>query len=261
MEENKKEPEDKIQELSRQIEEIKQTASTNIVPLPVAIIMASALIAGSVIYASVNYKNSLAASVNAPKFVATNTNSAIPATPEDHILGNKNAPVKIVEYSDLECPFCKMFHQTMHQIMDKYGKSGQVAWVYRHFPLDQLHPKARHEAVATECASEQGGNDAFWKFADKIFEITPSNNGLDPAELPRIAETIGIDKTKFVSCLANQKYDGRIAKDEQSGTNAGAQGTPYSVLFTPKGNQIVINGAQRYEDVKKLIDQALAESQ
>ena len=104
-----------------------------------------------------------------------------PISPDDHILGNVNAKIIIVEYSDLECPFCKMFHNTMHQVVEK--SNGNVAWVYRHYPILQLHPKAFHEAEATECAWEQGGNSAFWKYTDKLFEITPSNNGLDETQL------------------------------------------------------------------------------
>ena len=104
-----------------------------------------------------------------------------PVSSDDHILGNVNAKIIIVEYSDLECPFCKMFHNTMHQVVEK--NNGDVAWIYRHYPIPQLHPKAFHEAEATECAWEQGGNSVFWKYTDKIFEITPSNNGLDEAKL------------------------------------------------------------------------------
>lgn len=96
----------------------------------------------------------------------------------DYILGDKNAEVIIYEYSDTECPFCKRFHATMHEIMS--ANQGKVAWVYRHFPLDSIHPKTRKEAEAVLCAGELGGNTAFWKYLDTIFEITPANNGLDP---------------------------------------------------------------------------------
>ena len=104
-----------------------------------------------------------------------------PVSSEDHILGNKNAKIVIVEYSDLECPFCKVFHNTMHQVVEK--SNGDVAWVYRHYPIPQLHKKAFHEAEATECAWEQKGNDGFWKYMDKLFEITTSNDGLDESRL------------------------------------------------------------------------------
>ena len=104
-----------------------------------------------------------------------------PVSSDEHILGNANAKIIVVEYSDLECPFCKVFHNTMHQVVEK--SNGDVAWVYRQYPIPQLHPKAFHEAEATECAWEQGGNKAFWKYIDKVFEITPSNNGLDESKL------------------------------------------------------------------------------
>lgn len=104
-----------------------------------------------------------------------------PVSPDDHILGNKKAKIVIVEYSDLECPFCKVFHNTMHQVVEK--SNGDVAWVYRHYPIPQLHKKAFREAEATECAWEQKGNDGFWKYMDKLFEITTSNDGLDESRL------------------------------------------------------------------------------
>ncbi len=103
-----------------------------------------------------------------------------PISADDHILGNIGAKIVILEYSDLECPYCKVFHKTMHQVIES---NPDIAWVYRHYPIPQLHPKAFHEAEASECAWEQGGNDAYWKYMDKIFEITPSNNGLDVKEL------------------------------------------------------------------------------
>ena len=113
-----------------------------------------------------------------------------PVSDGDHILGDKNASVKIVEFSDTECPFCKRFHTTMQQVVK--DNNGQVAWVYRHFPLDQLHSKARKEAEATECAAEMGGSEKFWAYLNRIMEVTPSNNGLDPAELPAIAAYVGL---------------------------------------------------------------------
>ena len=119
--------------------------------IPIAIVVAGALVAGALFFAG----RSASPTTN------NNNNGGsaadvVPVSADDHILGNPNAPLVIVEYSDLECPFCKNFHGTMHQIIDEYGKDGLVAWVYRHFPLDSLHSKARREAEATECAGEQG---------------------------------------------------------------------------------------------------------
>jgi protein-disulfide isomerase len=106
-----------------------------------------------------------------------------PVTEKDHIAGNPSADLILVEYSDPECPFCKKFHTTMLQVMDTYGKDGKVAWVYRHFPLDAIHSKARKEAEAIECAGELGGNDKLWAYLNKLEEITPANNQLDPSLL------------------------------------------------------------------------------
>jgi protein-disulfide isomerase len=108
----------------------------------------------------------------------------VPVTAADHIRGDISAPVKIVEYSDLECPFCKRFHTTLQEIMkSSYGTENKVAWVFREFPLAQLHPKAVKEAEAAECVAELGGNEAYWKFIDKVEEVTPGNNKLDEAKI------------------------------------------------------------------------------
>lgn len=177
----------------------------------------------------------------------------------DHIRGNPNAPVKIVEYSDFECPFCKGFHATMKQVMDEYGASGKVAWVYRHFPLEQLHPvKARKEAVATECANEQGGNDAFWKYADRFFELTPSNNQTDiDTVLPQIAKEIGLNVATFNECLASTKYDQHIENEVQNAVATGGQGTPWSIVVGKDEKKYPLSGAQPYPNVKQLIEAAL----
>jgi len=178
-----------------------------------------------------------------------------PVTKEDHIWGNINAPIKIVEFSDLECPFCKRFHVTMKQIVAEYGD--QVAWVYRQLPLNSIHSKATKEAEASECAAELGGNDAFWAYIDKIFEVTPSNNGLNLALLPQIARDIGLDQNKFESCLESGVHLARIASDIEDAGNSGARGTPYSVIIAPNGEKYTIPGALPFEQVKLLIDQAL----
>ena len=149
-------------------------------------------------------------------------------------LGNPKAPIMIVEFSDTECPYCKTFHATMHQVIDTYGKTGKVAWVYRHFPIDNIHSKARKEAEATECAAELGGNDGFWKYLDNLYKITPSNNELDLSLLPKIAEDSGLDKEKFVTCLDSGKYADKVEKDYQDAVAAGGQGTPYPVIITKR---------------------------
>ena len=176
---------------------------------------------------------------------------------DDHIRGFFNAPVKIVEFSDPECPFCKKFHNTMKQVMEEYGKSGKVAWVYRHFPLDQLHSKARKEAEAIECASELGGNKKFWEYVDRLMEITPSNNQLNPVKLQEIAEYIGLDKKKFETCLSSGKYAEKIQGHVDDAVSAGGRGTPYTVVVGTLGRKFPVDGAVPYESLKETIEQAL----
>lgn len=234
--------------------------------IPGSIVAAGLVIAGAILYSQgLPVKNTQPSSTNEtsnqPQIVdSTLSNGAFEnITDSDHILGDPNAPVKIVEYSDLECPYCKQFHQTMHQIVNDFSKDGRVVWVYRHFPLEQLHPKALHESEAAECAAELGGNSKFWAYIDRIFEITPSNNGLDANELPKIAEYIGLDKNKFEQCLASGKYKDAILASVQDAIRAGAQGTPYSIILAKDGRQLEINGAQPYEIVKDMVQDALEE--
>ncbi len=179
-----------------------------------------------------------------------------PVTDADHVRGDlSKAKVAIVEYSDTECPFCKDFHPTLKQVVAEYGD--QVAWVYRHFPLTSIHPKAVKEAEATECANELGGPEKFWAFLDKIYEVTPANNGLDAAQLPVIAQQVGLDRAKFESCLSSGKYSQKIQDDIAAAAAAGAQGTPYSVILT--GDQkIPLEGAVPFAQIKSALDQLLA---
>lgn len=226
--------------------------------IPIAIVVAGVFIAGAVFYSSPGDETALQQSPP-PSSDDRSPDNIRPVSSEDHLKGDPRALVKLVEFSDLECPFCKNFHLTMQQIMDEYGQSGQVAWIYRHFPLDQLHSKARQEAEATECANELGGNDAFWSYVDQIYEITPSNNRLDLSLLPEIAENIGLNRSQFKSCLESGQYAQHIENDYQDSVNSGGRGTPYSIVIAPNGKTFVISGAQPYSIVKSIIELALKE--
>lgn len=239
-----------------------ESKKSNQISIPVAIILAGIIIAGAVIYSSGKNTDDNTVKAQQQQPVAQQTGDLEkmkPVTSEDHIRGDVNAPVKIVEYSDTECPFCKRFHDTMKQVIDEYGKNGKVAWVYRHFPLDQLHSKARKEAEATECAAELGGNNKFWSYLDRLMEITPANNGLDPVELPKIAEYVGLDKTKFNECLTSGKYAQKIEEHVQNAQATGGNGTPWSIVVGPKGKKYPLSGAQPYTSVKQMIESALQE--
>lgn len=233
----------------------------NALSVPVAIIFAGTIIGVSVIV-SAKIKSTTQPQ-NIGQQVAGQPTGNLEAvnkvTSKDHIRGNPNAKITIVEYSDTECPFCKQFHQTMKQIIAEYGDSGKVAWVYRNFPLDQLHPKARKESEALECANEVGGNDKFWEYTDRLYEVTPSNNRLEESELPKIAQYVGLDVQKFNSCLSSGKYAQHVEDDVKNATETGGNGTPWSIVITKDGKKYPLSGAQPYSSVKQMIEGILNE--
>ena len=202
----------------------------NVLTLPMAIVVAGIIIGGAIFFTREGKVQSVFEQV-APQTPPSNSAeiSSRPVDDKDHILGNPNAKILMVEYSDLECPFCKSFHKTMQTLLDEYGKDGKVAWVYRHFPLD-IHPRSPKESEATECAFEAGGNTAFWNYVNKIFEITNSNNSLDPAKLPEIARQTGLNVAAFQTCLDSGKYADKVRADYSDGLKAGVNGTPNTVL-------------------------------
>ncbi|KKU16603.1 MAG: Periplasmic thiol:disulfide interchange protein DsbA [Candidatus Giovannonibacteria bacterium GW2011_GWB1_45_9b] len=238
--------------------ENEEKKDNNSLLIPASIIVAGLLIAFAVFYTKGAPTEDGGNQANL--YGSSAADKMRPVDSSDHILGNPNASVKIVEYSDLECPFCKSYHPTLKQIMANYGRDGKVAWVYRHFPLDSIHSKARKEAEASECAADLGGNDAFWEYIDRVFEITPSNNKLDPAELPKIANEIGLDQEKFESCLASGKYAERVEKDYQDAIASGGDGTPYTVLISDNSGSIPFSGALPYGQVEAIVKQALEKS-
>ena len=222
--------------------------------VPIAIVIAGGLIAAALYFTS----SSKGAALPADTETAGVTEEIRGVQSDDHILGNPNAEIVIVEYSDTECPFCKQFHNTMHQIIDKYGADGDVAWVYRHFPLTQLHPNAAKEAEALECAAELGGNDGFWKYTDKIYEVTPSNNELALTQLPEIAEELEFDRAAFEECLDSGRHAARVQSDFDEVIAAGGRGTPHSIILI-EGDQIPLEGAQPFEVLDGMIQAVLAE--
>lgn len=217
--------------------------------LPITIVVAGLIIAGAVFWTGKS-------GTEAPPDSGNRQDVRAYTPGQDHILGNPNAAVKIVEYADLECQYCKDFHTTMHQIMDYYGSSGQVAWVFRPFPLAQIHSKAPKEAEAAECAAEQGGDTAFFQFIDKVYSVTPSNNGLDLATLPDLAGQIGLNVEAFSTCLNSGKYTKKIAESYQEAIKAGGQGTPYTFIMVGT-DSVVLSGAQPYNSMRAAIDAVL----
>jgi protein-disulfide isomerase len=148
-----------------------------------------------------------------------------PSRERDHIYGDPDAPISLIEYSDFECPFCQQFHATPKALVDAYP--GEVNWVYRHFPLPMHAPGAQREAEAAECAADLGGNEAFWAFADAIFARTESNgDGFPATELAPLAAEIGLDSSRFQACLNAGRHTDRVRDDAAEASRLGVDSTP-----------------------------------
>lgn len=170
---------------------------------------------------------------------------------DDHIKGNLDAKVFLIEYSDYQCPYCEAFHSTAQQVVDEYGD--QVAWIYRHFPLDQIHPNARPAANAAECIAALAGEDAFWKFTDAVFADQDSTL----ADIEGTAVAAGVNAASFSDCYDSEKYADEVENDYQSGITAGITGTPGNIIFNTKGDAWLIPGALPFAQIKTTIDEAL----
>ncbi|MBI2173124.1 MAG: thioredoxin domain-containing protein [Candidatus Aenigmarchaeota archaeon] len=179
---------------------------------------------------------------------------------DDPQLGDRNAKVMVIEFSDFQCPFCRRFYiQTLPQLEKDYIDTGKILFVYRDFPLDSIHPGARPAAAAAECADEQGK----WKeYHDKIFdEQNKQGEGtvqLGVDDLKKWASDIGLDTQQFNQCLDSNKYDAEVSKDFQDGVQAGVSGTPTFYIGSPQNGYIELVGAQPYSIIKQVIDQELS---
>jgi protein-disulfide isomerase len=144
----------------------------------------------------------------------------------DHIYGNPDAPVSLIEYTDYECPFCKRFHGTPRALVD--GSGGQVNWIYRHVPGASHNPAAQKEAEAAECSQAIGGKDAFWKFTDAAYARTQSNGkGFD---VKALVSELGLSWPDIERCIGNGTFAKRVNEDLQDAGKIGITGTPASII-------------------------------
>ena len=135
----------------------------------------------------------------------------------------------------------------MLQALQEYGD--QVRWVYKHFPLDSIHPQARPSAEASECVWEQNGDEGFWEFADAMFE---QQARLDPSFYREVAGDIGINLAQFDNCVSTRKYQDKVEQDYQQGLQAGVSGTPGSFV-----NGVPVRGAIPYSQLQSIIEAQL----
>ena len=158
-----------------------------------------------------------------------------------------------VEYSDLECPFCKRIHPDMLKLTSEY--KDKISWIFRHYPLP-FHPKAQKSAEAVECAGDQKGSDGFWQMTDLIFEKMPD---MELTSLPDLAGQLGLDSAAFKQCLDSGKFEKKVKDQLAEGNKAGVQATPTGVIYDMQtGKTVLIEGALPYDSLKQSLDTFLS---
>jgi protein-disulfide isomerase len=181
------------------------------------------------------------------------------STDNDPIIGDPNAPITIIEFSDFQCPFCARFHiQTLPLILEEYIEQGKVKLVFRDFPIQSIHPNALPASVAAECANEQG---KFKEMHDMLFDNQNKWNSQDTDDalslFSQYATNIQLEQDTFDSCLTNGKYIDEIKKDLDDGREYGVSGTPGFFVGNDEIGYVELKGAQPFESFKKIIDAQL----
>jgi len=220
---------------------------------------------GTVVKGSTTTANATAAGQQAAAPQAAPTEDLSPqkvSVDDDPVLGDKNAKVTLIDFSDYECPFCKRyFDDTFAQIKKDYIDTGKIKYVYRDLPLS-FHANAHKEAQAAECAREQGGDVVYYKYHDEIFKRTTSNGtGLALTELSVIAKDLGLNGSALQTCLDNDTYKAEVDKDLADATSVGATGTPTFFIGKSSPDGVItgtkIVGAQPYSAFQAEIDKQL----
>jgi protein-disulfide isomerase len=171
----------------------------------------------------------------------------LPVGPRDHIRGLATAPVTLVEYGDFECPYCGEAYVVLEAVVRSLPK--ELCFVFRHFPLTQLHPHAQNAAEAVEAA---GAQHLFWEMHDIVFT---HQSALEAEALVDYATSIGLDPKVFIPALAQHRYAPRVREDFLSGVKSGVNGTP--TLFL---NDIRYDGPRDYDSLRAAIKDAAQSS-
>ena len=171
-----------------------------------------------------------------------------------YAIGDPNAPITIIEYTDFQCPFCsRHFEQTFPLIIENYVDTGIVYYVFKDFPLTQIHPQAVMAANAARCAGEQ---DAYLPMHDALFRNQAAWNGRNDADtiFTQYATEMGLVSEQFATCLANSTYEDSIMAELNEGASFGVNGTPAFFI-----NGYFLSGAQPYSTFVEAIDFFLEE--
>lgn len=185
-----------------------------------------------------------------------------PVDANDFMTGNTESDVIVIEYSDTECPFCAQLHPTIQQLQQEYAK--EVGFIYRYFPLTQIHPNAFDEARALHCVGKIAGATKRVQYIDDMFnyKLANKNMTLPPNGKEDLAKNLGVDGNALKECLATTEPADIVTASLSDGVQAGVEGTPATFVLakTSNGYEVVslISGAQSYEYFKAAIDEALS---
>ncbi len=172
----------------------------------------------------------------------------------DYTLGQADAKLNIVTYTDLECPFCLQFHKTVQTVL---SDNPEVSVTYRHFPLEQLHPNAKGLAIVAECAGQVGGDTAFFKVVDAIFKSRKLTEPADLSKVPAFLAVAGLQGYDVLPCMNDLDVEEAVEADMQAGLALGVQGTPSSFVYQNGVLVDEIMGAQPLQVVQSLVDDLL----
>lgn len=222
-----------------------------------AIILGSIIVGVSVLLAGASSSTIKTAKPSAAAEQAAKKPIVAPVTKNDLIFGDANAPITIVEYSDIECPFCNRFHATMNEVLEKYD--GKVKYVFRHFPLN-FHPNAPLYAEAVECVYADLGKEKAFKVLNALFTTQPLQkitSGQAQVLGTFIGSQIQADATAITACLTSGRFSAKVTSDTASGSIAGVSGTPSAFIMNKKGDIQTVSGAQPFPAVQALIEASL----
>jgi protein-disulfide isomerase len=227
--------------------------------LPISILLIGLIVSGGIFFSRLETTQK----IEEPEQIVVEFS---PITSEDNIFGNPTAPIKIVEYSDFSCPFCSDFHSVMESVMERYGKSGEVAWIYRHvFSPVPENQGPRLAALASECVKNIATQNkmAFWDYAKLIFENTPDS--LTQEGLLEIGEEMNVNSDELAICIGSERYAPKIERNIEDVKNIAETyedqniGTPYVLVTSDSGLQVQLIGNTSYEEIINIVEVMLSQ--
>ncbi|CAN5145352.1 hypothetical protein BH11PAT4_BH11PAT4_8500 [soil metagenome] len=252
---------------------LKKTVKSNLTSIVLVVLcLGLSFLAGSIWIAKTNEAESVARlqrqnellskqlSTSNSEFKTIKSSFLPPLRDTDRIDGSRTADIILLEYSDLECPFCKDLNATITTLKQEYGD--QLSHVFRHLPIASLHQNAPMEAEAAECVAEQGGNAAFFKFTNAVF-VGSKSNGLSytEADMQTLAGSLGLNSATLKTCMDSNRTIAAVDVTIKEAKTMGMTGTPtWFLIRTSDGMTKQATGAKKIDAVRDVINEMLGKS-